>query len=167
MWPSIQMSNSFAKCQYAFFLVVTTWQRDRLLCCFNLNFFDYNAMEIFHIILKYSMFLLLWIVYSLPFFDARLAQKFAMVISIQGSYRVYEDQCQDQWFRVFSFFHKILTWSQPGFFHAPRPWANLHNWQGKNNFRAEKKDHFHWVKLGPGVPAIRQGAAVPWSRLHY
>jgi hypothetical protein len=39
------------------------------------------------------------------------------------------------------YFHKILTWSQLGFFHAQKPEANLHSWQGKNNFRAKEKDH--------------------------
>lgn len=33
----------------------------------------------------------------------------------------------------------------------------MHSWQGKNNFRAEKKDHCHQVKLGPWVPALLQG----------
>lgn len=55
------------------------------------------------------------------------------------------------------YFHKILTWSQPGFFHAQRPWAHLHAWRGKNNFRAEKKDHCHQVKLETWVPLLLQG----------
>lgn len=81
--------------------------------------FEFLAVDPFHTVIKQLLFLLSRIVDNLVLFDARLAQTLAVCCASTGS--VTEDAKLSARNSGLQYFHEILTWSRPGFFHAQRP----------------------------------------------